>query len=230
MKTKTLLIAAAALAAGVMSSHAQVYSQNIVGYVNVVLPGNGQFTLVGNPFDDGNGNQLTNILSSALPKQSQALVWNGSGYSVYQRGGTPPVWNGNTSLPPGTGFWVRNGSSGSLAPSITNTFVGSVIVSSGQSVTNVLPVGYSLQASPIPYAGNIAVSGQAGGDTNIDFGTPLGKQSQLLVWDPIAQGYTIAQKGGTPAVWNNTVAVGVGQGFFVNNKNGPATNVVEIAP
>ncbi len=37
---KTLLIAAAALVAGVISSEAQVYSANIVGYVNVVMPAN----------------------------------------------------------------------------------------------------------------------------------------------------------------------------------------------
>ena len=35
---KTLLIAAAALAASVISSQAQVYSQNIVGYANVATP------------------------------------------------------------------------------------------------------------------------------------------------------------------------------------------------
>ncbi len=35
---KTLLIAAAALVAGVISSDAQVYSANIVGYVNVACP------------------------------------------------------------------------------------------------------------------------------------------------------------------------------------------------
>ncbi len=48
MRTKTLLIAAAALAAAVTSSQAQstVYSQNIVGYVNQVLPGAGVFTSV----------------------------------------------------------------------------------------------------------------------------------------------------------------------------------------
>ena len=40
MRTKTLLIAAAALAAGILSSSAQTYSQNIVGYVNQVLPAN----------------------------------------------------------------------------------------------------------------------------------------------------------------------------------------------
>jgi hypothetical protein len=38
MKSKTLLIAAAALVAGVITSEAQVYSANIVGYVNVTLP------------------------------------------------------------------------------------------------------------------------------------------------------------------------------------------------
>ncbi len=46
---KTLLIAAAALAASLIPSQAQVYSQNIVGYVNTAIPGGGALTLVANP-------------------------------------------------------------------------------------------------------------------------------------------------------------------------------------
>ncbi len=65
MRTKTLLIAAAALAATVISSEAQVYSANVVGYVNVVLQGG--YNLEANPFDDGNGNHLTNLINPSLP-------------------------------------------------------------------------------------------------------------------------------------------------------------------
>ena len=60
MRTKTLLLSAAALVAGALASQAQsnVYSANVVGYANVVIQGNGQFTLVANPFDDGKGNVM----------------------------------------------------------------------------------------------------------------------------------------------------------------------------
>jgi hypothetical protein len=225
MRTKTLLIAAAALAAGLVASQAQtVYSANVVGYANVVIAGNGEYTLMANPLDDGNGNQLTNILSSALPKQSQVLLWTGTGYTSFTRGGTPPAWGSTTSLPPGIGFFVKNGVAG--APAITNTFVGSVVVNAGSSITNSEAVGYTLQGSPIPYAGNLAISGQNGGDTNMDFGGPLAKQSQILTWDPVSN-YSSATKGGTPALWGSTVTIGVGQGFFIYNKNGPAANAVE---
>ena len=59
----------------------------------------------------------------------------------------------------------------------------------------------------------------------MDFGGPLTKQSQILTWDPVTTFYR--SKVGSPALWDGTAAVGVGQGFFIYNKNGPATNVVE---
>lgn len=230
MRTKTLLLSAVALAAGLVSSQAQnVYSANVVGYANVVLHGNGQYSLIENPFDDGNGNYLTNLLNNALPKQSQVLTFDPSaGYTTVQKGGTPANWPAGTtnSLLPGVGFFVRNGNPGGGAPDITNTFVGSIVVLNGNSVTNTLGLGYTLQGSPIPYAGNLAIAGQNGGDTNMDFGGPLTKQSQILTWDPVA-GFTTVQKGGTPATWGGTAAVNVGDGFFVFNKNGPITNAVE---
>src|ERR1035437_3394571 len=120
MRTKTLLIAVAALAAGILASSAQTYSQNIVGYANVVLAGNGAFTLLANPFDDGNGNQSTNLLNAALPKKSQVLTWNGASFNIIQK--TATGWPSSVSLPPGIGFFVLNGGPG--APDLTNTFVG----------------------------------------------------------------------------------------------------------
>jgi hypothetical protein len=233
MRTKTLLLSAVAVAAGILSSQAQsnVFSANVVGYVSVVLPGNGQYALVANPFDDGAGNYVTNVLGNSLPKQSQVLIWNGSGYDIVTRGGTPAAWPAPTTnqIPPGVGFFVKNGSSAAGSPNLTNVFVGSIVVPNGGSVTNNLPIGYTLLGSPIPYSGNVAISGQSGGDTNMDFGTPVGKQSQILIWDNTSQGYaSIATKGGSPvATWNTTATVNPGQGFFVLNKLGPATNVVE---
>jgi hypothetical protein len=223
MRTKILLAAAAAMAAGVVASNAQVYSANVVGYANVVLPGNGGFNLVANPFDDGNGNQSTNILNSALPKKSQVLTWNGAGFNIIQK--TATGWPSSVSLPPGVGFFVENGAVGSLAPDVTNTFVGSVVVLSGGSITNAEPLGTTLQGSPIPYAGNLAILNQNGGDANLDYGSPLTKKSQILTWN--GTGYNIAQK--TATSWGATSTVGVGQGFFINNVNGPATNMVQNA-
>src|ERR1017187_8339942 len=129
MRTKTLLIAVAALAAGILASSAQTYSQNIVGYANIVLHGNGQYTLVANPFDDGNGNILSNLVTSALP----GGVANPLGQSKSTTFGIPNAgvpntisklatgnWNVNPSLPPGTGFFIQNGSPGHGAPDLTN--------------------------------------------------------------------------------------------------------------
>ena len=109
------------MAAGIATSMAaNVYSQNVVGYANVILKGNGYYTLVANPFDDGNGNYLTNILSSALPKQSLVNQWDRNltpapGYRSVGR--TAAGWPAGTTnqFAPGVGFFVRNGAAGSGA-------------------------------------------------------------------------------------------------------------------
>jgi len=56
MRTKTLLLAVGALAAGLVTSQAQpVYSANVVGYMNVPLP-SGQYISMANQLDfDGTG-------------------------------------------------------------------------------------------------------------------------------------------------------------------------------
>jgi hypothetical protein len=203
MKTKTLLIGAAVLAAGVLSSQAQVYSQNVVGYVNVVLP-SGQFALVSNPLDDGT-NTVTS-LGAALANKSTVQIWNGSGFTIASKGGG--VWNTNLSIPVGTGFFVKS------ATAVTNTFVGSVAMGS----TNSLPAGlFALVGSTVPYAGDLT-------DTNVNIGPTLPNKSTLQVWN--GSGFTIASKGG--GVWNTNLSLSVAQGFFV--KSASAVDWVQPAP
>ena len=109
---KTLLIAAAALVAGVISSEAQtVYSVNVVGYASVVLaPG---YTLICNPFDDGKGNQISNILASAnLVNKSQVLTWN-AGLQTYDTAigkvnNDATSWGGPFPVSVGQGFFLKN--------------------------------------------------------------------------------------------------------------------------
>jgi hypothetical protein len=196
MRTKNLLLSAAALAAGVLSLQAQnnVYSVNIVGYVNKPLPTNA-LALVQNPLSDG-----TNTLNSTLlnlGNGSVAYVWNGSGYTIATRG--KAVWGPDLPVPTGLGMFVRRlGSVG------TNTFVGQVVGNAGQSVTNPLVANVTtLTGSLLPFADTL-------NGTNLGLaGAPNG--SIVYQWN--GSGYTIATRG--KAVWGPDLTIGVGEGFFI---------------
>ena len=207
MRTKTLLLAAAAIAAGLASSQAQtVYSANIAGYVNTVdvpITGGGKYTLLANPFDDGNGNYVTNLLA-ILPKQSQVLVWTGTGYNSVSRNSSGWTGTVGAQIPPGTGFFVKNGG-GTTAGPLTNLFVGTENVSN----TAAIPTGYSLFGNPIAFAGDIT------SDTNINLTATLLKQSQVLTWNVTSQGYVSASKNSSG--WTGTIPlpIHVAEGFFI---------------
>lgn len=217
MRTKTLLLTAVALAAGVASSMAQVYSVNVVGYANVVMTGQSKYTLVANPLDDGAGNNLS-VLLNGLPNKTAVLTWGGVAFNT-QITKTNGAWNGNTSLPPGTGFFVKNGIASS--PDYTNTFVGSVVVGPGQSLTNTLAAGFNLVGSPIPFGGDVTT------DASINLGGVLPNKSFLLSWNAGSQSYN-TQVTKTNGAWNGAFPVAVGQGFFVNAKS--TTNWSQTLP
>jgi hypothetical protein len=139
MKSKTLLIAAATLAAGVFSASAQVYSQNIVGYVNIASPAG--FSIIANQLNSG-----TNTLANLIPAPSNGTTiykYGAGGYtgSTYING-----WgaSGSTTLNPGEAAFI-------YAPfATTNTFVGNVLTGTN---TVALVAGFTLVASPTPLAG-----------------------------------------------------------------------------
>jgi hypothetical protein len=229
---KTLLIAAAALAAGIISSQAQVYSQNIVGYANLPTPNGGTY-LMAVPFKVGvsNGaNEIWPVVGGipTLPDFSEILVWNGSGYTGYvSDSGSPSFWDdanqnpidGAPSLPVGSGFFlIPNGS-------LTNTFAGVIAVSVNTSNNMALPNGGTyLISSAVPYSGSVTngnpVTGAGGLGLSINGGLP--DFSEILVWN--GSGYDgYVSDSGSPSLWDDAnqnpidlpPTLSVGQGFFL---------------
>jgi len=165
---KTLLMAAATLAAGVISSQAGVYSLNIVGYVNVPSPAG--YTALSAPLDYGNGDSATNFLDTTSGAQDGNIVltWTGTKYaqvavdSTSATGFSDPVSFAPKPAPvlvPGQGFLLNN-----LNASNTITFVGTVLVGGPGASTNVVGVvtntlsnstTYVLPSSPLPIGGGI---------------------------------------------------------------------------
>jgi hypothetical protein len=197
MRTRTLILSAAALVAGVASSVAQsnVYSVNVVGYVNQVLPA-GQQAFIANPLDNGT-NDLNSVLGG-VPSKSTVSTWNGTSFQVSTKGAAG--WTPNASIPPGVGFFVNSKSPW------TNTYVGSVVVNAGESITNALPAGVQVAVgSMIPYAGDL-------NNTNINLNLPA--KSTASLWNGTA--YQVSTKGA--AGWSPALPLAVGQGFFLNSK------------
>jgi hypothetical protein len=137
MRTKTLLLAAAAaLAAGILSSSAQVYSANVVGYVNIPLTNN-VLALVAPALDlDGTG--TNNTVASLFPNPAigdTVYSFNGVGYDglTYkaQGSGHPVVfvtnWFNGVSV--ASNYPINPGKSVFYLPAAneTNTQVGTVL-------------------------------------------------------------------------------------------------------
>jgi hypothetical protein len=234
---KTLLIAAAALAAGVISSQAQVYSQNIVGYVNTPVPAG--FVNIANPLDASGGNAVTNFINVFSGNYDGDLlyVWGGSSYATYTIDSGQSTGIGNAAdsaavappiLGPGIAFFFDN-TSGS---SNTLTFVGTVhsegIGASTNVVgltTNVLPINFSYVASKISVGGGISSV----------LGLPKdGSLDGCLIYVPNVVGgqvhgfTTITIDSGQPTGFGNgsdsapvaEPVIPVGGGFFLNNTAG----------
>ena len=244
---KTLLIAAAALAAGVITSQAQVYSQNIVGYVNQPIA-NG-FNILGNPLDAASGNGVTNLINNATGAYDGAtlFVWNGAGYSIYTLDSGQPTGVGNATdsaavlgpvLNTGVSFYLNN----NTGVANTNTYVGTVhadTAATGVQVvgttTNTITTGQHFFASKLPIGGGLAsvlqfpaLSGALDGATifipNIT-GTPAGVHGYAI--------YTV--DSGQPSGFGNATdsagvpepVLGVGAGIIINNNTGTPANWIQ---
>ena len=228
---KTLLIAAAALAAGIVSTQAAVYSQNIVGYVNQILPGGNAYSMITCPV--GGATNIENAIS-AVQTGDNVFIWTGGGYNVLTYvgpnfDGSGHAWadgdgNGQVSpiINPGQGIFYQNGQ----GTAETNTYTGSLVLSNSIS----LPGGnaYSMIASTPPIADaldgtNLALPFQTG--DNVFLWTGAGYNALTYVGPNFdGSGHTFADGDGNgqPAP-----TVQVGQGFFYQNGQGSAETWIQ---
>ena len=227
MRTKTLLIAAAALAASALSSLAQsnVYSVNVVGYMNKQVPANNggspTFTGVANQLDTGS-NTLLNLVQ-ALPNGSKVLKWNYAGqtYNTFTRtaigAGWSPTGSGSNTINLGEGAFLQL-NTGNANP-FTNTFVGQVFQGDGVttvSFTNVLLPGLSFYSFPVPLD-QVAVSNVLVGLSAALPPNPSG--SKIQFWNEVSQsGFTVFTRTAIGSGWSPSVPLlSAGQSFFINN-------------
>ena len=194
MRTKALLLAAALTTAGIASyAQSNVYSVNVVGYVNVTVPANG-FGLIANPLNATN-NTIGSLLPN-LPADTVFYKYNG-GYTTYTMDSIDLTWTPDASatLNPGEGGFVKN----ITGTPLTITFVCEVLQG---SLTNNLPTGYSIRSSKVP---------QAGAVTTV-LGFPGQADDVIYTYNG---GYTTYTFDSIDLSWTpSEPVIGVGQAFF----------------
>jgi hypothetical protein len=137
MRTKLLLSAAVLGVAGMLTASAQVYSVNVVGYVNVdLVPG---FNLIANPLDNTSSDNDLNTLIPTAGFGDTVFKYNGTAFESSIYFGT---WDPNLTFAPGEGFFIQ------VAEAATITFVGEVLQGAESNMS--LPAGLSLIGSKVP--------------------------------------------------------------------------------
>jgi hypothetical protein len=240
MRTKTLLLTAAALlAAGITSTQAQpVYSQNVVGYASVATPSVGVNYMISIPFAIGVSNGANEIWPLAngqptIPDGSALLIWNPTTVSFttyFSDSQSPSLWDDNGGnpltqapvLPVGQGFFLNP-----AGPNVTNVFAGTVAVNVGTSNKMTLAnVGVNyLVGCVVPYAGYVTNGNNSTGGPNLSSNGGLPDGSSLLIWNPATFSFTTYfSDSQSPSLWDdnggNPIAappsITVGQGFFIS--------------
>lgn len=138
-------------AASVVSSFAQnVYSVNVVGYINLTL--SNQFSLISCQLDNGAGNLVTNIFTG-LPNQTVIYKFNGATYDsltfVSAAAGWNPPSQRQMTLAPGEGVFVKKPTG---VATINITFVGEVMQG---DLVNPVGLGFDMYSAMVPQQGGI---------------------------------------------------------------------------
>jgi len=166
-------------------AQSNVYSLNIVGYVNVPMVSG--FNLIANPLDNG-----TNDFNSLFPNATfgdTIFVWNAA-RAKFDSSVFVGTWGPDLVTTPGQGVFYQ------ASAAFTNTFVGNVMQG---SLTNHIPAGFSIISSQVPQAADLDTLGLVGG-----FG------DTVFFWNPSKNGYDSSVYVGT---WSSPV-VNVGQSFW----------------
>jgi hypothetical protein len=228
MRTKALLTVAAALTAGLLTAQAQVYSVNIVGYVNVTLEeGN---NLISNPLING-GNTLDEVLpAGSVPGDTTVSKWDFGSQGFAQAdtyfegaGWLDGDFNPSaTTVAPGEGFFINipEGSGQTVV-----TLVGDV-VPEGEVTQPIQGPGFGMYANKIPAATGFN-----------DNGFPVTiNDATYQTFDAVGNSYSQADTYFEGAGWldgdfNETNPTpGVGQGFLFFNPGAEAVWTQDFDP
>jgi hypothetical protein len=188
MRTKALLLTAVLSTAGLVTASAQVYSVNVVGYINLELPAG--FSLIANQLDRGQ-NTLNDVLPDA-PFGASIFKFNPAtaGFESSINFGT---WEPNLSLAPGEGAFLQ------LDAPATITFVGEV--RQGNNLTVNIPSGFSIASSIVPQSATLE-----------DLGFPAEFGDSVFFF----RGGSYQQSIAFPEFQPPAVPA-VGEAFFINN-------------
>src|SRR6266536_3964680 len=151
MRTKTMLVSALLVAAGITTSTAQaVYSVNIVGYINKSLPHG--LSLIANQLNASPDNKVQTLFGTPVASVT-VFKFNPTSGNFDQAASDPDLgWTDSTGmvLNPGEGAFVDNG-----GDPFTLTLVGEVKLSS----TSNIHAGLDTYISVIPQAGTLGSLG-----------------------------------------------------------------------
>ncbi len=193
----------------VIPASAQVYSANIVGYVNYTQTA-GSLNIVANPLNNGN-NDVSTVFANAASFPGLTVYKRnaaGTGYDQATFDQDLSAWTGPLAIAPGEGFWL----SAPAGTQFTTTFVGEVV----QNSTNAIPSGLSIKGSIFPQ----------GGKLQTDLGFPGAVGDSVYVWKTTGGGYITSNFDADLGGWDNEPVVTVAQGFWVFNA-GAAKNWVK---
>jgi hypothetical protein len=205
MRTKTLLLTAALGIASVASSMAQVYSVNIVGYVNLTVPRG--FSMIADQLKNAPDNKITTVIPTPLENTEVYKFVGGSYKLLSYLGGaweSEDAANLDLTLGKGEGVFINS-------PALTTlTFVGEVYTG---LVDVSVARNFSIVSSGIPQTGKL--------QTNLGF-TPV-ENDEVYKWN----GSSFNLYSYLGGAWESEAADGpepgflVGESFFVNSA-GPA--------
>jgi hypothetical protein len=193
-------------------AQSNVYSLNVVGYVNLTLT-NG-FQMVANQLDfDGTGtnNSLVTVFGTSLPNLSRAYVYNATSasFSIATYVASTTTWSGATTaaaaaLNPGGGVFLSIPATATVP--ITVTTVGTVLQG---SLSTPYAAGFNIISSQVHVDGGAGALGLTNNASNLDY---------VYQFLPSTQGYgpkhiyvasTGSWSGGEPQF-------GVGEAFWYN--------------
>jgi len=222
MRTKTLLLSAAAMAAGLLSSVAQsnVYSANVVGYMNFNLTNGYNLIAAGQLGSDASGtnNNVTTVFGTNLPPNTTVLAWSATGATfnnaTWVNAKGVFKWSGDTNdinaaLQLGQGVFIQSPSAATL------TIVGNVV--QGTNLVALSP-GLNLVSFEAPVAGGL--------QTTLGYAPTAG--DTVLFWDPVSQSYAqnfnyVNSKG--VLKWSpSEPQITAGQAIFLSTTNPKWTN------